>query len=183
MGKSSLTIRIAERLHAEETAVAQLDLSTLGHTLNPEQWNYGLLFALGEQLDLLGELVEFWESHRKPGSAPEVDAGGPRRHPGAVSRPRGPRHRRDRLRAAAAVLHRRVLRGHPCVLQPCRADNPPMRRLSFCLLGTVTPSELIEDPNTTAFNIGRRIELNDFTEAEAATLARVWAAVRRPPRG
>ena len=47
-----------------------------------------------------------------------------------------------------------------------------MRRLSFCLLGTVTPSELIEDPNTTPFNIGRRIELNDFTEAEAATLAR-----------
>lgn len=34
MGKSSLAIRIAERLRAEEAAVAQLDLTTLGHTLN-----------------------------------------------------------------------------------------------------------------------------------------------------
>ena len=67
MGKSSLAIRIAEGLRAEETAVAQLDLTPLGHNLNPEQWYFGLLFSLGEQLDLLGELVEFWESHQDLG--------------------------------------------------------------------------------------------------------------------
>ena len=55
-GKSSLAIRIAERLRAVGTAVTQLDLTTLGHTLNPEQWYYGLLFFLGERLDLMGEL-------------------------------------------------------------------------------------------------------------------------------
>ena len=67
MGKSSLAIRIAERLRAEETTVAQLDLTTVGHALNPEQWYYGLLFSLGEQLDLQGELEEFWQSHEDLG--------------------------------------------------------------------------------------------------------------------
>src|SRR5207302_2126485 len=44
-------------------------------------------------------------------------------------------------------------------------------RLTFCLLGVATPSDLIQDARTTPFNIGRRIELADFTEAEAAPLA------------
>ena len=47
-----------------------------------------------------------------------------------------------------------------------------MGRLTFCLLGVATPSDLLRDPRTTAFNIGRRIDLNDFTAQEAAPLAR-----------
>ena len=171
MGKSSLAIRIAERLRAEETTVAQLDLTTVGHALNPEQWYYGLLFSLGEQLDLQGELEEFWQSHEDLGplqrwmqSVHDVIL---ERCPGPVvliideiDYVRRLPFSTDEFFAAIRACFNR------------RADDPPMRRLSFCLLGTVTPSELIEDPNTTPFNIGRRIELNDFTEAEAATLAR-----------
>ena len=171
MGKSSLAIRIAERLRAEETAVAQLDLTTVGHALNPEQWYYGLLFSLGEQLDLQGELEEFWQSHEDLGPLQRwmqaVHDVILERCPGPVvliideiDYVRRLPFSTDELFAAIRACFNR------------RADDPPMRRLSFCLLGTVTPSELIEDPNTTPFNIGRRIELNDFTEAEAATLAR-----------
>ena len=170
-GKSSLAIRIAERLRAEETAVAQLDLTTLGHTLNPEQWYYGLLFSLGEQLDLEGELEEFWQSHEDLGPLQRwmqaVHDVVLERCPGPVvlvideiDYVRRLPFSTDELFAAIRACFNR------------RADDPPMCRLTFCLLGTVTPSELIEDPNTTPFNIGRRIELNDFTEAEAVTLAR-----------
>src|SRR5436189_4850991 len=52
-----------------------------------------------------------------------------------------------------------------------RTDDPEYERLTFCLLGVATPSDLIQDTRTTPFNIGRRIELTDFTEAEAAPLA------------
>jgi WD40 repeat protein len=52
-----------------------------------------------------------------------------------------------------------------------RSEDPEFERLTFCLLGVATPSDLIRDPRTTPFNIGRRIELNDFTEAEADILA------------
>src|SRR5439155_20622837 len=38
--------------------------------------------------------------------------------------------------------------------------------------GVATPSDLIKDVRTTTFNIGRRIELTDFSEAEAAPLTR-----------
>ncbi len=47
-----------------------------------------------------------------------------------------------------------------------------MNRLTFCLLGVATPSDLIQDTRTTPFNIGQRIDLTDFTESEAGILAR-----------
>lgn len=43
-------------------------------------------------------------------------------------------------------------------------------RLTFALLGVATPSDLIRDKNRTPFNIGRAIELEGFTLAEAAPL-------------
>jgi hypothetical protein len=52
-----------------------------------------------------------------------------------------------------------------------RTQGPEFERLTFCLLGVASPSDLIRDTRTTPFNIGRRIELTDFTQAEAALLA------------
>ncbi len=48
-----------------------------------------------------------------------------------------------------------------------RADNPQYNRLTFCLLGVATPSDLIEDKTRTPFNIGQAIELTGFTLDEA----------------
>jgi WD40 repeat protein len=52
-----------------------------------------------------------------------------------------------------------------------RAQEAEFARLTFCLLGVASPSDLIQDTRLTPFNIGRRIELTDFTAAEAAPLA------------
>jgi hypothetical protein len=52
-----------------------------------------------------------------------------------------------------------------------RTRDPQYERLTFCLLGVASPSDLIRDVRTTPFNIGRRIELTDFTEEEARPLA------------
>src|SRR5713101_5428008 len=49
-----------------------------------------------------------------------------------------------------------------------RSEDPEFNRLTFCLLGVATPSDLIQDTRLTPFNIGQRIELNDFTSQEAA---------------
>src|SRR5439155_7630452 len=51
-----------------------------------------------------------------------------------------------------------------------RTEDPEYKRLTFCLLGVATPCDLIQDTRTTPFNIGQRIELTDFTSAEAAPL-------------
>ena len=52
-----------------------------------------------------------------------------------------------------------------------RLWDPEFQRLTFCLLGVAAPADLISDQRTSPFNIGRRIELRDFTEAEAAPVA------------
>ncbi|MBH8561616.1 CHASE2 domain-containing protein [Nostoc sp. CENA67] len=52
-----------------------------------------------------------------------------------------------------------------------RADKPEYRRLTFVLLGVATPSDLIDDPHSTPFNIGRSIELKGFQLHESAALA------------
>src|SRR5260370_1101531 len=52
-----------------------------------------------------------------------------------------------------------------------RTQDPEFARLTFCLLGVATPSDLIQDTRTTPFNIGTRIDLTDFTAAEAGPLA------------
>jgi len=52
-----------------------------------------------------------------------------------------------------------------------RATDPDLNRLTFCLLGTATPADLIQDTRTSPFNIGKRVEVLDFTPDEAAPLA------------
>lgn len=48
-----------------------------------------------------------------------------------------------------------------------RATNPEYERLTFCLLGVTTPSDLIRDKRRTPYNIGHSIELCGFTYNEA----------------
>jgi hypothetical protein len=43
-----------------------------------------------------------------------------------------------------------------------RAREPIFSRLTFCLSGVATPNELIKNRRTTAYNIGKTIELTDF---------------------
>ncbi|RYG27462.1 hypothetical protein EON81_30100, partial [bacterium] len=52
-----------------------------------------------------------------------------------------------------------------------RASDPTLGRLTVCLLGAALPSDLIRDPRRTPFNVGRRIELQDFTLEEAMPFA------------
>src|SRR5262249_37498280 len=52
-----------------------------------------------------------------------------------------------------------------------RAVSKDVRRLSFVLIGVATPSDLIRDPQRTPFNIGKRVDLTDFTFQEAMPLA------------
>lgn len=48
-----------------------------------------------------------------------------------------------------------------------RNNTPDYNRLTFCLLGVATPTDLIKDKKTTPFNIGKAINLTGFTLEEA----------------
>src|SRR5579884_953720 len=170
MGKSSLMIRTAVRLREEGIAVAILDLTAIGQNLTPEQWYDGLLSQVGQDLHLEDELEDFWLENERVGplqrwmrALREVVLA---RVPGRIvlfvdeiDAVRSLPFSTDEFFAGIRECYNR------------RTEDPEMHRLTFCLLGVASPSDLIRDTRTTPFNIGKRIELNDFTEAEAAPLA------------
>lgn len=170
MGKSSLMVRTAVRLRADEVSVAVLDLTALGQNVTAEQWYQGLLGMISEQLNLEDELEDFWTANRQIGPlqrwmrairdvvmtrklgrivifVDEIDA--VRSLPFST----------DEFFAAIREFYNR------------RTEDADLERLTFCLLGVATPSGLIRDIRTTPFNIGRRIELQDFAAEEAQPLA------------
>ncbi len=171
MGKSSLMVHTADRLRQENTAVAILDLTAIGQNLSAEQWYDGLLGHIARQFNLDDELEDFWLANLR--IAPlqrftrairevvllrctgrvvifvdEIDA--------VQSLP----FSTDEFFAAIRECYNR------------RTEDAELSRLTFCLLGVATPSDLIQDTRTTPFNVGQRIELRDFTEEEAAPLAK-----------
>lgn len=171
MGKSSLMVRTALSLRESGVGVVVLDLTAIGQNLSFEQWYGGLFGSMSQQLDLEDELEDFWRAHDRLGplqrwmaSIREVVLP---RYPGRVvifvdeiDAVRSLPFSTDEFFAGIREFYNR------------RTEDAELERLTFCLLGVATPSDLIRDTRTTPFNIGTRIELTDFTEEEAGPLAR-----------
>lgn len=178
MGKSSLMVRAALRLREAGAVVAVLDLTAVGQNLTSEQWFAGLLNEIGQQLDLEDEFFDYWEQHPQFGPL--------QRWRNAL---RDVLLARTTERVVIFIDEIDAIRNLPFSTDEFfaglrefynqRATEPELARLTFCLLGVATPSDLIRDTRTTPFNIGQRIELADFTEAEAAPLAQ---GLNCPPR-
>ncbi len=169
MGKSSLMVRTAARLEAEGISVIKLDLTAVGLDLTSEQWYFGLLEGLGCRPET--EMEAFWEANRQLGplqrwfkAIEEVlltsTRGGVVIFVDEIDIVRSLPFRTDEFFAGIRALYNR------------RSSVGELQRLTFCLLGVTTPSELIEDVAMTPFNIGTRVELNDFAPHEAALLGR-----------
>ncbi|HEV8482787.1 MAG TPA: AAA-like domain-containing protein [Blastocatellia bacterium] len=175
MGKSSLMVRTASHLRDEGVGVVVLDLTAIGQNLTAEQWYGGLLTQMANQLCLEDELEAFWDTrsslgplHRWMHAVRQVVL--PSR-PGRVvvfideiDAVRSLPFSTDEFFAAIREFYNR------------RSDDLELERLTFCLLGVASPSDLIRDTRMTPFNIGRRLELHDFTEEEAQVLAYGLAA-------
>jgi tetratricopeptide (TPR) repeat protein len=170
MGKSSLMVRVAARLRASGAAVAVLDLTAVGQNLTPEQWYDGLLGRVGQQLDLEDELEDFWLDNERLGPLQRWTRAVREVVLEKIKKPvvlfvdeidavRSLPFSTDEFFAALREFHNR------------RTEDPTLRRLTLCLLGVATPSDLIKDARTTPFNVGQRIELTDFGEEEARPLA------------
>jgi len=180
MGKSSLMVRAAVKLREHGVHVVVLDLSAIGQNVDAEQWHNGLLAGIGRQLRLENEVEDFWNSHRHLTPMQRLMAA---LRDVALTRCQGPIvlfvDELDVVRSLPFKTDEFFATVRACANQ--RAEDAEFRRLTFCLLGVATPSDLIQDPHITPFNIGRRIELHDFTEGEAAPLAKGLEDAARQP--
>ncbi len=169
MGKSSLMVRTAARLRDNGARVAVLDLTSLGQNLTAEQWYNGLIERAGQQFRLEDEVEDCW--HRFPQLGPMrrfmrvlYDVVLPMREERVVIFV----DEIDAVRSLPFSTDEFFAGIRECFNR--RSSDPQMERLTFCLLGVASPSDLIRDTRTTPFNIGRRVELSDFTEREAMPL-------------
>jgi hypothetical protein len=172
MGKSSLMVRAADRLRQQGVALVMLDLAAGGQNVTLDQWYDGLLLRVGQQLQLEDELEDFWVNHPRLGPCERFFT--------ALRDTALPSlaDRSARQRLVLFVDEIDNVRSLPfptdeffAAIREClnhRSQDLLLERLAFCLLGIAMPADLIKDPDRTPFNIGRRIELADFTRTEAS---------------
>ena len=172
MGKSSLRVQIVRQLKNEGINCVAIDISEISdRQVTPEQWYAGLAYLLVNNFNLLDavdirrwwrdrdllspsqRLAEFIETALFPNIAgkiaifiDEIDS--------VLN-----------LDFDADSLFR--------IVRSCynkKADSPDYNRLTFILLGAAAPYQLIQDKNSTPFNIGQGIQLAGFRQHEAQPL-------------
>jgi WD40 repeat protein len=169
VGKSSLLVRTAERLGSRDVRTVVLDLTQWGSRASAEEWYLGLLVAVTDQLSLEADPVGWWKEHAGLGMVQRWTLFFEKVLLSEVT------GRvvifMDEIETTLALDFTDDFFAAIRYLYNARAENPELRRLSFVLSGVASPSDLIRDPQRTPFNIGRRVELTDFTLAEALPLA------------
>ena len=170
MGKSSLRVRVMQRLLEEGVACGVVEITSIVEVgATSEQWYLGLIRRLARSLRLKIKVLEWW--HHRTGLSP--------------------------IQRFSEFVEDVLL---PAIAQPIvifideidslfqfdfnddffalirafyqeRAEKEAYRRLSFVLLGVATPSDLIRDKQRTSFNIGGRfIDLRGFQPHETTPL-------------
>ncbi|MEM8524592.1 MAG: AAA-like domain-containing protein [Bacteroidota bacterium] len=173
MGKSSLKVKIMERLESEGWSNASIDLTAFGTTdFSTEQWYYSFLFEIADALNLEDVFDEWWSTKSmltpvarmtlfweevllRRSAAPiaiyidEVDT--------MLSLDKEKFSTDDFFAGIRAAYN-------------LRGSKPQFKRLNFCIFGVAAPKDLMNDPDRTPFNIGVDIPLNYFSSSESAIL-------------
>lgn len=170
MGKSSLKARTIQILEEKGFACAAVDVTKLGtKQVNADRWYKGLVVELSRVFNLSrGFDLKGWRSELSELSALQqlslfIED---------VLLARIP-HRKicifleeiDNVKSLDFSTDDLFALIRACYEQ--RLSNPEYDRLTFCLLGVATPSDLISDKLRTPFNIGKSIDLTGFSLEES----------------
>jgi hypothetical protein len=168
MGKSSLRVQIMNRLRREGVACANIDLAAIGSQATPEQWYKGILYRLFRSFQL-SEKVNWQTWWRDRTFLPVVQRLGEVIE--GVLLESIPQNIVIFIDEIDSVISTDFSTDDFfAFIRACygqRSDNLKYNRLTFCLLGVATPSNLIQDKRRTPFNIGHAIELTGITFEQA----------------
>ena len=168
MGKSSLRVRTAQRLQAEGIVCGLVDLSAGGSQITQEEFYSGIFYNILRSLQFLDSINgrtwwnERWDisSTEKLGEFIED-----------VLLKEVSQNIIIFIDEIDTVLSFKFsVDDFFAFIRACynkRADNSDYQRLTFCLLGVATPSDLMRDKKRTPFNIGKAIDLTGFLFEEA----------------
>src|SRR5919199_337933 len=168
MGKSSLRVRTMQRLQKEDIACASIDITKIGsQQVTLQQWYGSLIGILAKSFKLSGKFnrvawlrdreelspVQWLDEFIEEVLLEEVF------HKIAIFI--------DEIDSIIKISFKDDFFAFIRACYNQRVDHPEYRRLTFCLLGVATPSDLIADKQRTPFNIGRAIDLTGFTLEQA----------------
>ena len=174
MGKSSLMVRTAAQLKKKRIRSIIIDLQgKIEHGMGAEAFYAGLLDTFIQELKLSIDLTHWWQKHSLLSAVQRfskfIDSQVlPYSQEGLVVF----------IDEIDSTLNLNFSDDFFAALRSfynAGASNPAFKRLTFVLLGVAAPSDLMKDRTRSPFNIGRRIELTDFTEKEAHKLTRGFA--------
>ena len=172
MGKSSLMARTAKRLEQDGTRTAIVDLSQIGTERGDQaasQWYFGIAHLIHRQLRITEPLRPWWQERADLPPVQRLTD---------FFRELVLEHCPGRVVIFVDEIDSTI--GLPfaddffAALRACfnaRATDAAFERLTFALFGVASPDQLIQDQARTPFNIGKRIDLTDFTLEEAAKLS------------
>lgn len=170
MGKSSTMARAAQLLRESEHDVVPLDLTAMGQNLTVEQWYDGLMARIGRLLDLEDEFDDYWLEHSRLSPVQRLFSA-----IGDVALQRIDRPIVLFVDEVDCVLSLPFASDEFfAAIRECfnrRVVDPAYSRVTFCLLGVAMPTDLIRNPQTTPFNVGRFVELKDFSRDAISALS------------
>ncbi len=174
MGKSSLLVRTKERLQQEGFKCTVIDMTVVGgENITPLQWYKGIIADLWSGLHLSKKLnFKAWWREQEDISLLQILS----LFIEELLLVHFPNERvfifLDEIDSILSLNF--SVDDFFALIRFCynqRAINPAYKRITFAIFGVGTPSDLIQDPNRTPFNIGRAIQLAGFDLPEAALLA------------
>lgn len=169
VGKSSLMVRTARQLEHENFCTVIIDLSEIGVKNSADEWYLGILYKITEELNLKADIFSWWSERTGLGSTQRMTNFFRDVLLKEVSKPIVLFF--DEIDSTLSISFADDFFAALRAVYNARATTPVFGRLSFVLIGVATPSDLIKDIKRTPFNIGRRVELTDFTLEESIPLA------------
>ncbi|BAY47253.1 putative Chase2 sensor protein [Scytonema sp. HK-05] len=173
MGKSSLLVRTRHRLQQDGFRCTTVDMTNIGcENITPEQWYKGVVAELWSGFKLLGKinLKAWWREQEDIPLLQRLS-----RFISEVLLVQFPGERLfifiDEVDSILSLDF--SVDDFFAFIRFCynhRAIDPEYNRITFVIFGVTTPSDLIQDPKRTPFNIGKAIQLKGFSINEVQPL-------------
>lgn len=167
MGKSSLRVQVMKRLKQEGIRCASIDITGIGSSVTAAEWYGAIVSELlrGFGLTRKVNFKTWWRQHEVLSPVQRF-----KEFIETVLLTEFSTSVVIFLDEIDSILKVTFKDDFFAFIRACynyRVDNPEYKRLTFCLLGVATPSNLIQNKDRTPFNIGQAIELTGFELEQA----------------
>jgi WD40 repeat protein len=183
MGKSSLQVRTSQKLTQVGIRCATIDMTRIGSAqVTLEQWYRGILLNLISSLDLIGQvnLKTWWQEYDYLPMLQRLNL--------LIDQILKVHLPNDRIVVFIDEIDSALGLNFPVddffgFIRSCynrRSTDADYQRLTWALLGVVTPSQLIQSKLHSPFNIGQSIALRGFQWPECVPLLAGLSGLRAP---